>query len=85
MAKQMCQSCGRPLKDEIRGTEADGSPSAIYCNLCYEKGSFKDPGMTIEQMQAVYVKAMQEMHFPAFIARLFAKSQLPKLTRWRSK
>lgn len=83
MAGQMCQSCGRPLKENIKGTEADGSFSSIYCNLCYENSAFKDPNMTIDQMQSVYVKAMQEMHIPAFIAKLFAKSQLPKLKRWQ--
>jgi hypothetical protein len=83
MPKQMCQSCGQPLKDENRGTEADGSPSSIYCNLCYQNGSFKDPNLTIEQMTDIYVKAMQEMHFPKFLAKFFAKSQLPKLKRWQ--
>jgi hypothetical protein len=78
-----CQSCGRPLDDANRGTEPDGSKSSVYCNLCYENGAFKEPDMTIEQMQEVYVNAMHEMHFPKFVARFFAKVQLPKLKRWQ--
>jgi hypothetical protein len=82
MAKQMCQSCGRPLKDEVKGTEKDGSLSEKYCNLCYENGAFIDPDITLEQMQETCVKAMREMHFPKFLAKRVAKSQLPKLERW---
>ncbi len=84
MAKQMCQSCGRPLNEENKGTETDGSLSVTYCNLCYEKGSFKDAGMTTEHMEVMYVDAMKDMHFPGFIAKFFAKSQLPKLKRWQN-
>ena len=79
----MCQSCGRPLKDEIRGTESDGSPSAEYCNLCYKDGKFIDPDMTLEQMQEICVKAMKDMHIPGFFAKHLAKKQLPTLKRWK--
>ena len=83
MAKQMCQSCGQPLKDEIKGTQADGSPSQLYCNFCYENGAFKDPNITLAQMQVICVEAMQKMHFPKFVAKYIAKSQVPKLKRWQ--
>lgn len=85
MSRQMCQSCGRPLKDEIRGTEKEDSLSSKYCNLCYERGSFIDPGLTMEQMQKISVQAMRKMHFPKFFATMVTKSQLPKLERWRNK
>lgn len=83
MAKQMCQSCGQPLKEEIKGTETGGSLSSDYCNLCYEKGAFKDPDITLEQMQEICIKAMRDMHFPKFMAKHIAKSQIPKLKRWQ--
>ncbi len=85
MARQMCQSCGQPLKDNNRGTEKDGSPSSEYCNLCYENGAYKDPDITLEQMQVVCIQAMQNMHFPKFFAKHIAKSQIPKLKRWQTK
>jgi hypothetical protein len=83
MAKPMCQSCGRPLDQTNRGTNADGSPSQEFCNFCYEGGSYKEPDMTIDQMRERSVSAMQEMHFPKFLATMIAKSQLPKLKRWQ--
>ncbi len=79
----MCQSCGRPLNEEVKGTEADGSLSSVYCNLCYEKGAFKDPSMTVEQMQAISMQAMQDMHLPRIFAKMIARSQVPKLKRWQ--
>jgi len=85
MAKQMCQSCGQPLKDEIKGTEANGLPSLLYCSLCYANGAFIDPDITLEQMQETCIKAMRQMHFPKFFAKHIAKSQIPKLKRWQSK
>jgi hypothetical protein len=80
--KNTCQSCGQPLKDNNKGTEKDGLLSAEYCKLCYDKGAFKEPNMTIEQMKERYIEAMQNMHFPRFIAGFFANKQLPKLKRW---
>lgn len=84
MAKQMCQSCGRPLKDDIKGTETDGSLSEKYCNLCYANGAFIDPDITLEEMQVICVNAMKDMHFPGFLARRIAKNQLPQLERWKN-
>ena len=40
MEQQFCQSCGMPLTDENRGTNADGSNSEDYCVYCYKKGEF---------------------------------------------
>ncbi len=82
MAKQMCQSCGMPLNGKNNGTEADGSFSQKYCNLCYENGAYKDPNLTVEQMQAITVNVLKKKHWPGFLAKLAAK-QTPKLERWQ--
>ena len=82
--QQSCQSCGQPLTHNNRGTEKDGSVSAEYCALCYEQGAFRQPEMTMGEMQETYVQAMAKMHIPRFIGKLFAQSQLPKLKRWSS-
>ncbi len=73
------------MKDSTsHGTEKDGKPSVEYCSLCYKDGAFIDPNMTIDDMKVVYVDAMHKMHFPRFIAKMFASSQLPKLKRWQA-
>ena len=46
-----CQSCTFPIDNvEDRGTEKDGSKSALYCKYCYQNGQFTDPNMTLERM-----------------------------------
>jgi hypothetical protein len=83
MGRQMCQSCGQPLKENIRGTEADGSASSLYCELCYKDGKFVNPDITLKQMQEICIKAMRDMRFPKFMAKRIADKQLPKLIRWQ--
>lgn len=83
MARQMCQSCSMPLNDKNKGTEADGSLSQKYCQLCYQKGKFTTPDMTVEQMQAICVRVLnKDKRWPKFLAKL-ASRQIPKLERWR--
>jgi len=79
-----CQSCGMPLKrDESGGgTNADGSKSAMYCSKCYEAGKFKQPEMSVTQMQELVKGKMKEMGFPGFLAGFFTKG-IPKLERWK--
>lgn len=47
--RPFCQSCAMPLTEDLRGTEADGSPSPHYCKYCYDKGRFTQD-MTMEEM-----------------------------------
>lgn len=49
MDVKFCQSCGMPLNEKNRGTEADGSISEDYCIYCYKDGEFTRD-MTMEQM-----------------------------------
>ena len=49
MEQQFCQSCGMPLTDENRGTNANGSSSEDYCVYCYKKGEFTQD-FTMSQM-----------------------------------
>jgi len=84
MAKQMCQSCGMPIKkDELKGTEADGSKSQKYCKHCYAKGKFTWPDATADQMQVYCMGILtKQKHWPSFLARM-ATNGIPKLERWR--
>lgn len=49
MEQKFCQSCGMPLTDEVRGTEADGKKSEDYCIYCYKDGAFTGD-FTMEEM-----------------------------------
>ena len=40
MDKQFCQSCGMPLSDVNKGTNADGSQNNDFCIYCYKEGRF---------------------------------------------
>lgn len=61
-----CQSCGMPIKkDEVKGTEKDGSKSTQYCSFCYKNGEFVEPNISAEQMEEkVFSHLRNEMHFP---------------------
>jgi hypothetical protein len=78
-----CQSCGMPLtKDQNGGgTEADGTPSTLYCSHCYRDGKFTDPDMTVQQMIELVRGKMKEMHIPGFLSYFMLRS-IPKLKRW---
>lgn len=84
MARQMCQSCGMPLRNEDqKGTEADGSKSQKYCVHCYKKGEFTWKDASVEQMQTYCMGILtKEKHWPSFLARM-ATNGIPKLERWR--
>jgi hypothetical protein len=83
-AYKNCQSCGMPLKKDPAGggTEADGSKSIRYCSFCYEKGAFRQPGLSVGQMQEFAKAKLKEMGFPGFLAGIFTKG-IPKLERWK--
>ena len=85
MTKQ-CQSCGMPLITEkagdCRGSEVDGSKSQKWCLLCYEKGSFINPNLTVNGMIGLVDKALKE-DGSSSLFRWMAKRQIPRLERWR--
>jgi hypothetical protein len=48
--EKFCQSCGMPLNEHNQSTNKDLTKSNIYCNLCYEKGEFIEPDITMDEM-----------------------------------
>lgn len=80
--KQFCQSCSMPLDGKDNGTEKDGSMSQKYCAMCYEKGEFITPNMTLEEMTKIVDNALKEKGWGKF-RRYLAKGMLPKLERWK--
>lgn len=81
----ICQSCSMPLNKDPQGggTEKDGSKNTEYCSLCYKKGAFIQPNMTVTEMQVLVKGKLQDMHFPGFLASLFTKN-IPQLKRWKT-
>lgn len=81
--EKQCQSCGMPLKEgKDSGTESDGSKSTTYCNLCYEKGQFTQPNVTLDEMKKIVDESLKEKGW-VWPLRLMAKWQLPRLKRWK--
>ena len=80
-----CQSCGMPLKKSPNGggTNADGSISKMYCAYCYEKGQFRQPNYTADDMKTFVKDKLKQMGFPSFLAGFFTR-RLSKLERWKS-
>lgn len=79
-----CQSCSMPLTDDLRGSEADGSPSKHYCKYCYSKGKFTGD-MTMEQMIDFCAPLMAKTS-PGMTeadARKQMEKFFPQLLRWK--
>ena len=85
MSEAYCQSCGMPLGEgeEMRGSEADGSPSRDYCKYCYEKGRFL-ADCTMEEMIEVCIQPMvkADSHITPQQARTAMTQFFPTLRRW---
>lgn len=78
-----CQSCGMPMNEETQfGTELNGGRSEEYCVYCYEKGEFKQPNMTVEEMVDLCVPFMKEDGKSEEEARAILTNFLPTLKRW---
>ena len=68
---------------DCRGTEADGSKSEKWCQLCYENGAFIGGDCTLEQMEVIVDDALKKQG-RGRIMRWLAKKQLPRLERWKT-
>lgn len=80
-----CQSCGMPMTESAQyGKEHDGSPSPDYCSYCYEEGSFREPGLTMEGMIQQCVPYMVQEGMEESKARSLLSGQLPTLKRWKA-
>ena len=90
MEQQFCQSCGMPLTDENRGTNADGSNSEDYCVYCYKKGEFTQD-FTMSQMIEFCLQFLDQWNVQTEckLSPVQAKEQMlqhfPNLKRWKEK
>ncbi|MHA1979165.1 MAG: zinc ribbon domain-containing protein [Candidatus Hodarchaeales archaeon] len=88
----LCQSCACPLDATDKGSEADGSISDDYCEVCYQEGEFTDE-FTMKEMIEKMSEEMIENNKPTTAenlnitideARSYLRSLLPTLKRWQS-
>lgn len=81
---RLCQSCGMPMSETglKAGLEVDGSPSRLYCHLCYDEGLFLQPEIKLSSMQHLVIHAFQREGWPKPAAWL-ATRHLRLLRRWR--
>lgn len=88
MEQQFCQSCGMPLTDDNRGTDASGSHSEDYCIYCYKDGRFTQD-LTMEQMIDFCARFTDEINRQSGLnlTQEQAKEQMlryfPLLKRWK--
>jgi hypothetical protein len=71
-----------PLKDAVKGTDADGGKSDRYCMHCYEGGAFTAPEATPDDMRHYSIKGMTDKGWPKFLASFLTKN-IDKLPRWQ--
>jgi hypothetical protein len=83
--KRRCQSCGMPISEDpaSRGTELNGSPSELYCPMCYRDGAFTKPDLTVEEMVRMSIDYMStRMGFDPAEAERLSREFIPGLQRW---
>ncbi len=88
MEQRFCQSCGMPLADDIKGTNADGSRNEDYCLYCFKEGRFTQD-VTMEQMIEFCAQFTAQMNGQSDrnLTPEQAKEQMrqyfPQLKRWK--
>lgn len=80
--KNMCQSCGMPLKDAVRGSRKNGDLSQLYCKYCFQDGEFTVPDATVDDMVKYSVEGMTKKGWPKFMAKFLTKNT-KNLPRWK--
>lgn len=88
MEQKFCQSCGMPLTQETKGTNADGTRNEDYCIYCYKDGKFT-MNCTMEEMIQFCAQFVDEVNknLPTPITReQYVESMrqyFPMLKRWK--
>lgn len=85
---KFCQSCGMPLNDENRGTNAEGSKNEAYCMYCYQNGKFTNE-CTMDEMIEFCAQFVDEVNknMPKPMTKEEYKDVMrqyfPMLKRWK--
>lgn len=82
--KQQCQSCGMPLGVGFYGTNADDTASEEFCKSCWEKGQFREPNLTLQEMIGRSIaNRVDGLQMTREEAQQLATSLIPTLKRWQ--
>jgi len=85
MITSLCQSCGMPLTNKVKGFEKDKSFSMDFCKFCYGDGAFRNPDLTLEgQTKKLVTMATSKLKMSRGDAYMLAKNTLSKLKRWKT-
>lgn len=79
MEQQFCQSCGMPLTNTNKGTNADGSLNEDYCTYCYQNGKFTQ-NLTMSQ---IYIQECKNWTFISYLRNEPTGSSIPP--KWQRK
>ena len=88
MEQKFCQSCGMPLTEEMKGTNADGTKNEDYCIYCYKDGKFT-MDCTMEEMIQFCAQFVDEVNknLPQPITKeqyiASMRQFFPMLKRWK--
>lgn len=80
MIKKMCQSCGKILNRENKGTLDNGIFSENYCSSCFQNGEFTEI-LTLEEMQNKVSLSIAKHPIPKRVKQ-YIVSNLENLERW---
>ncbi len=81
--ERFCQSCAMPMsKDDLLGTNKDGSINEDYCKYCYDKGEFLQ-NVTMEEFIEMCSQFGSQAGMTNDEMRELCKRTFPELKRWK--
>lgn len=79
----ICQCCGLSFSPKVRGTNRDQSKNSDYCLDCFKNGEFKDPQLTIQDMEKRLLNMARRHDGICIEEAQTVIRRLPDLKRWR--
>ena len=82
--EKICQSCSMPIdKEEMFGTNADGSENEDYCIYCFKEGKFTDGKDNLEDYIEYSLQFAEQAGMTVEQMKEHCKKVLPTLKRWK--
>ena len=80
----ICQSCSMPIdKEELFGTNADGSKNEDYCIYCFKDGKFTDGIDDLNKYIEFSLQFAEQAGMTKEQMKAHCEKVLPTLKRWR--
>jgi hypothetical protein len=83
MKPLICQCCGLPFSEKMKGTNRDNSKNSDYCFECFRKGEYTDQRLTIDDMQKKLLNMARHNDEICIEEAHQTIRSLPNLKRWR--